>query len=192
MFVSICQTLLNRTDILMLGVMTDMGTVGAFGSASRIAAVISFPLYAINTVAAPMLSASYQTGKIAEFFMLLRKAMRWSTLTALPIFSVIFFWPEAPLLLFGNEFVEQAQLIVRILVTGEFVNAATGPIGLALLMSGRERHLATIIGGVVLFKLGVNIIAIDYLGGVGAAIVRSFCLILLNAICWYSCLGMKK
>jgi O-antigen/teichoic acid export membrane protein len=100
---------------------------------------------------------------------------------------LVFFWPRLLLSLFGKEFSFGAPLLLQVLIIGEFVNAAAGPVGMALLMSGRERLLAIIISSIVASKIVMNVVAIRFWHELGAAVVSSINLSLLNAVCLYSC-----
>jgi O-antigen/teichoic acid export membrane protein len=89
-------------------------------------------------------------------------------------------FPQILLGFFGSEFVKGAS-VLRILAIGQFVNAVTGPVGLILLMTNKERHFAlsmAVISGVNV--LG-NFLVIPVMGIVGAALVTTTSVALLNS-----------
>lgn len=173
------QIIMNRTDVLMLGAMLDMQVVGVYSAAVRIAVLNTMVFGAINTIAAPMMAAAFHAGRSQELRGIMRKAMIWSTLGALPAFAVMIISPQFLLGFFGTEFTGAGNLL-RILAFGQFVNAATGPAGFALLMTGREQAFAWTMGIVAAANVVGNLIAIPIYGAVGAAVVTAVAVAVLN------------
>lgn len=174
------QVVMNRTDLLMLGALTtDMGSVGLYGAAVRVATLNTFVLFAVNTLAAPMMAAAHHAGRRGEVRTVFRGAILLSTLGALPLFAAMFLFPGTILGFFGPRFTEGAD-ILRILAVGQFVNAATGPVGFALMMTGREKVFALTTGLVAAGTVVGHLIAIPAYGAVGAAVVTSVGVISLN------------
>jgi O-antigen/teichoic acid export membrane protein len=93
---------------------------------------------------------------------------------------VLFVVPEALLVtVFGTAFAGGAQ-VLQVLMIGQLVNVCTGASGTTLIMTGRERSLARIAWGALLFSLLVNFALIPRLGAIGAAIAASTAQVLLN------------
>lgn len=171
-FGEVSQIVVDRTDVLMLGTMSDMGTVGVYSAAIRIAKLSTFVQGAVNIIAAPMLAAAFHGSHLEEFRAIVRRSVLWSTLGALPLFASVLFWPEELLGFFGPEF-GQGVLLLRVLALGHLVNAGVGPIGFGLLMTGREREFALATGGAAVINTLGNFAAIPNWGGLGAAVVKS-------------------
>lgn len=175
------QVVMNRTDLLMLGALTtDMGSVGLYGAAVRVATLNTFVLFAVNTLAAPMMAAAYHAGRRDRVRTVFRGAILLSTLGALPLFATMFLFPEFVLGLFGERFTQGAD-ILRILAVGQFINAATGPVGFALMMTGREKAFALTTGLVAAGTVLGHLVAIPAYGAIGAAVVTAVGVISLNA-----------
>lgn len=180
MFGGLSQSAMNRADVLILGALASVEAVGLYGAAARLAAVNVFVLGAVNQLAAPMMARAFHGGRQAEVGGILRRAMLWSALGSLPLFAVMFFFPEALLeLLFGSGFSESAGLL-RVLALGQFVNAATGPVGFALLMTGRERAFAATAAAVAVATVAGCVVAVPILGAMGAALVTAASVAALN------------
>ena len=180
MFGGLSQTATNRTDVLVLGALASVEAVGLYGAAARIAVVNVFVLGAVNQLAAPMMARAFHGGRPAEVGALLRRTMLWSSVGSLPLFIVMFFFPEALLgFLFGPEFRDGAG-VLRVLALGQFVNAATGPVGFALLMTGRERTFAVTAAAVAVATVVGCLIAVPLLGVIGAALVTATSVAVLN------------
>lgn len=175
------QIILNRTDVIMLGAMTDMESVGLYGAATRLATLNTFVLGAVNTIAAPMIAAAFYGSRYQQVREIMVKAMLWSTIGALPLFAVMLFQPQLLLSLFGTGFI-QAGALLQILAVGQFVNAATGPVGFALQVTGRERMFALAIGTAATANVVGNLLAIPAFGAIGAAYVTAASIMLLNLI----------
>ena len=179
-FGSISQMVMNRTDILMLGVLSDMQSVALYSASNRIAMVNTFVLVSVNTIAVPMLSVAYQSGRASEFRAIKRRVMIWSSCFSLPLLIVMVAWPgEILVLLFGIEF-EHGENLLQVLAFGQFVNAITGPVGFALLMSGREKYFARSMAIIAVANIIGNIYAIQLWGAIGAAFVTAGSVIVLN------------
>lgn len=173
------QVVMNRTSVLMLGALSGADTVGLYASANRIAMLSTFVLVAASTMAAPMMAAAYHGGRTAEIRRVLRGAMLFSTIGALPLLVAAIFFPQFLLGFFGTEFVDGAN-ILRVLAAGQFFNAVTGPIGFVLLMTGRERTFALTTAIVATATVAGNLVVIPAYGAIGAAIVTGVSVVFLN------------
>lgn len=178
-FGQVSQTLLNRTDVLMLGAMTEMGEVGLYSAANRIATLNTFVLGVVNTVATPRLAAAYHGGRLQQLKAIRSWMIKWSACSALPMVMIMMIWPQGLLNLFGSEFT-QGKLLLQVLALGQFVNAATGPVGFTLLMTGKERSFAVSMAVVASFNIVGNLFLIPKFGSLGAAFVTAISVALLN------------
>ena len=179
MFGGVSQIAINRADVLILGALTSVEAVGLYGAAARIAAVNVFVLGAVNQLAAPLMARAFHGGRRAQVGAILRRAMLWSALGSAPLFLVMFLFPKPLLGLFGPEFTEGAD-ILRVLAVGQLVNAATGPVGFALLMTGRERAFAATTAAVAVATVAGSLLAVPAFGAVGAAVVTAASVATLN------------
>jgi len=181
LFAGVAQVVLHRTSVLVLGYLGNMEATGIFSLADRIAILITFVMTSVNAIGAPMLSAAFYRDDIKEFRVIFFKTLKWSSIGALVPFCCMLFFPEFLLGFFGEEFVA-GKLVLQILAVGHFYNAATGLVGSALSMTGRER----IFGKITLFISVFNLIACyacaKIWGGVGAAIVYSSSIIIFNTL----------
>lgn len=164
--------LLNQTDILLLGILTNTTVAGIYGAASRLARLVTFGLAAANSISAPLISELHTEDD-------LRSLQRMVTLTSwgTTLWSVVFAGAlalAAPTLLsiYGEEFRAGASVLV-VLALGQIINGATGPVGYLLNMTGHERINARILAWVVIANLVLSAPAILLFGAVGAAIVTA-------------------
>ncbi len=181
LFGNISQIILNRTDVLMLGTMLNMQVTGLYSAANRLALLNVIVLTAVNTAAAPMLSAAFHSGRLHHFNIILRKGIFWSGMGALPFFIMILLWPSQLLGIFGKDFTTGTALL-RVLGTGQFINALTGPVGKALLMADYQRQYAISLSLAAVINVIGNLIVIPRWGATGAACVTAFTVVLLNVL----------
>lgn len=171
-FGGLSQIILNRTDVLMLGALDTVGSVGLYSAANRFALLNTFTMTAVGTIAVPLMTAAFHGARLGQAGSILRWSMTVSMLGALPLTATMIFFPGFLLGFFGQEFT-QATNLLRVLAVGQFINAATGPIGAALQMTGRERTFAWATGCAALFNVVGNLIMIPRYGASGAAAVTA-------------------
>lgn len=184
------QIVINRIDVMMLGVMVEMESVGIYVAANRLALVSTMALIAVHTVFASKMAKAYYNNELDEFRRLLFKGAAWSALGSLPVVIVLVLMPGFFLSLFGAGY-ESGSILLRILTFGQFINAMTGTASFALLVSGRERQFAAMTGLVAILNIIGNVIAIPIAGALGAAIVSAICVALLNTWQFRVALGIR-
>lgn len=155
---------------------------GIYGVALRLSALISLVLMVVNTMAAPKFSSMYWNKEHEALQRLLHqsaKLMFWAAL----ILSGILILLAAPLLnFFGEEYLEGEWAMI-VLVLGQFINTATGSVGLLLNMSGQQK----ILRNSALFSLTVQILLLYALipayGILGGALAFAISSAIWNFIC---------
>jgi O-antigen/teichoic acid export membrane protein len=81
---------------------------------------------------------------------------------------------------FGPEF-ERGSTALSILLVGQVVNVAAGPVGVLLTMTGHEKRVAAAVGASACCNLLLNLLLIPRFGIEGAAVASAVSLILWNA-----------
>jgi O-antigen/teichoic acid export membrane protein len=180
-FGGLSQIIMNRTDVLMLGAMTNMESVGLYSAANRIAMLNTFAMTAVSTIAAPMMAAAFYGERLREAGAILRRASLVAVAGSLPLFAVMLLLPSLPLGFFGPQFLD-AKPLLRILAFGQFVNAATGPVGFALVMTGREQPFAWATAGAAVLNVIGNFLLIPLYGAVGSATATAASVAILNLV----------
>jgi O-antigen/teichoic acid export membrane protein len=126
-----------------------------------------------------MIAAAYHGGRMHEFRNILGHTRIWIVALTLPLFLVMIAFPQMILSMFGDDYVEGAW-ILRILATGQFVNAVAGPLGLTFSMTDRQKILAAVMLLAGVLKVVLNFVAIPVWEAIGAATVTMLCLLLIN------------
>jgi len=126
--------------LLVLGAVGTKADVGVFGAALRTATLTSLLLVAVNSMTAPKFAALWAKGDLQGLEKTAVKSAVMVALSAAPALSILAFFPEHVLRLFGKDFAEGA-VALTILAAGQFVNAATGSVGYLLMMTGNGKWL---------------------------------------------------
>lgn len=168
LFISVCFGLLTHCDLLMVGFFLTAEDVAVYQAASRTAALISFPLFAMNALVAPLIARLHAEGKINE----LQRTASMAT--------QVVFWPSLVgamlaiggsrwiLEIFGPGFVA-GQEALAVLVLGHLVNVAVGPASYLMTMTGNQRSCALVWAATVVVQLVANLYLIPRWGIAGAA-----------------------
>lgn len=183
LLVTSMNLVMGWTDILVLGIWADASQVGIYGISMRIAALTAFVLGAINIVVAPQFAALHAEGDVAALRRLAQQSAFWTTVVAAPALLVLVLVPDLILQLFGPQFKDGAWTL-RILVVGQFVNLATGPVGTLLLMTGHEKLMRNNVAASAALNLIGNLVLVPSYGATGAAASTAFSLAVMNVISW--------
>ena len=138
-----------------------------------------FVLAPVNAAFGPYLAHLYHRGDLDDVRRVYAVATGWVVRLSLPAFVALLVVPGDLLRVFGGEVATGAAVTV-ILALGQLVNAATGPCGTVLNMSGRVAlNMADNLVALVLNVL-LNLWLIPAYGIVGAAAAWSASLIVVN------------
>lgn len=172
---------MNWTDTLMIGYYLDAREVGIYRIAFKIAALITFAQFAINSIAAPMFSSFKTKNDMDGLRRMVRNIGYLNLLISGPAFLFIIFFPEFLLELFGSE-LSEGVLPLIILAVGTVINALCGPVMYLLNMTGKERPARNIIIVASVFNIALNYYLIPQYGLIGAALATSFSTVIWNAL----------
>lgn len=156
-------------SVLLIGVYGTEQDAAYFSVAHRTSMLAALFLISVNSIAAPKMAAYF----FQKDFLKLKHLTIWSTrlmvVVSLPVVSILFFFPERVLRLFGDGYVVASKALM-ILAAGQFINAMSGAVGLLLTMTNNQNiffwcNLATVC---ILLLLSILLIP-DY-GTVGSAL----------------------
>ncbi len=166
-------------DTLILGALRSSAEVGVYAVATRIVALATFVMPAVSQAFAPRITDLYHRGRHSELRHAYYVVTGWNLALSLPAFVLLLAFPAQLLGLFGPSF-SVAVTVTVVLVAGQLVNAATGPGGMMLTMSGRPGWgLADNVATLAL-NVALNLVLIPRYGIVGAAVAWSASLIVCN------------
>jgi len=173
MFVGILNFLMTWTDTLMLGYYKSSEVVGLYNAASPLARLIPIFLNSAAFLYPPIVSRLYAQGKINEMKRTYQILTKWVFLLTLPLFSVMFLFPEATILfIFGEKYVSAAPAL-QILALGFMFHTFLGLNGLTLVVIGQPK--LNMVGDTfaVISNVVLNVLLIPKYGIVGAAVATA-------------------
>ncbi|NJE03845.1 flippase [Thermococcus sp. MV11] len=173
MLVGILNFLMTWTDTLMLGHYKGSEVVGLYNAASPLARLIPVFLGSAGILYAPIVTPLYAWGKIGEMGRVYRILTKWIFFLTLPLFALLFLFPEVAIsFFFGQKYLAAAQAL-RILSAGFMFHTLLGLNGLSLLVIGQPK--LNMIGDTfaVVSNVVLNLLLIPEYGMTGAAVATA-------------------
>ncbi|MDO6461488.1 polysaccharide biosynthesis C-terminal domain-containing protein [Granulosicoccaceae sp. 1_MG-2023] len=181
-FAATCMALLvNWSGILVASVFVLPERIAELAAAQRVSMLVAFILVVANMVVAPKFARLWVTDQLGLLERLVKITSRVMIFVASVVLFSVFVFAEDIMGLFGAGFKDSSALLV-ILSIGQFVNVATGSVGMLLNMSGHERDFrrVTSFSGPLAFLLSV--VGAAYWGIFGAAIATAVSLGVQNVL----------
>lgn len=177
---SVTMLAVRQADLWVLGAMGSEEAVALYGSAVRIAEVVSLPLYIVNAVVPPLIAELHTQGRTADLERMLRATASLAAVPAL-LMGLGFIVGAGDLLgiLFGTYYQAGAWILVW-LTLGHLANVLTGSCGLTLLMTGHQRPMMLITAASGLLLVVGAVAAARMLGAAGVAAAVALTMLLQN------------
>jgi len=176
LLVSAASIIMRNADVIVLGILADSKSIGLYTVAARLSLLIVFLLQIINSAVAPKIAILYKNGKITELEKMISQITKVISFIGLVPLIIFMIAGKFILGIWGTEFTE-AYWILVILSIGQFVNIATGTVGVILTMTGNEKIQSKISLVSLSLYLLLMPILIKLLGVNGAAIATAIVLI---------------
>ena len=170
---------LSQTDTLMIGVLLDAKQVGLYSAALKTSAWVHFILAGVNAITAPLIASLYTQGDRQGLQQLVSTIARWMFYPALATAVGLIVLAEPALQLFGSEF-SAAKGALVILILGQLVNVGAGSVGYLMVMTGHQNQSVIVMTVSAIVNVILNLIGIQILGIVGAAMATAFSMALWN------------
>ena len=178
---SLASTGLIWADTLILAALATNRDVGVYNVSTRLVTMAVFVMAPINAAFGPSIAHLHHTGDTQGLSSSYKAATGWIVRLSLPAFVLLMVFPQDLLGLFGNEF-RTAAMVTSVLAVGQLVNAATGPCGTLLNMSGKVAVNMADNVGVLALNVGLNLWLIPQFGILGAGIAWSLSLACVNVL----------
>lgn len=162
-------TIMDRLDIIMVGLLLGSFATGIYSAASRIATLVSFGLYAVDAITAPKISPLYRAGDTAELQRVVRQSSRLSFASSLVLFSGIFIFSGFLLNMFGPEFIA-GRTALLIISLAYVLNSLLGPVGYLMHLTNYQKESTRIHAVAIVVNISLNLLLIPTIGYEGAAI----------------------
>jgi O-antigen/teichoic acid export membrane protein len=161
--------LLMQVDIVLVAAMRGSTEAGIYTAASKTATLVTFVIWAVNAAAVPEIASLWSLGKLEELRRMVARL------------AGVIFWPSLAisiglaalsgpvLMLFGAQF-SAARDALLILLVAQLVNAAAGPVGYLLILTGHHREATAALAASALAAIAMTTVGIATLGLTGAAL----------------------
>ncbi|HJH29877.1 MAG TPA: hypothetical protein C5S51_09340 [Methanosarcinaceae archaeon] len=174
--------IITTTDTLMLGYFMNADAVGIYNGAVPFASIISAILSSLMFLYVPLMTQLYskkQNDEIKRTYSIITK---WIFSISLPIFFIVFFFPDSVLnAFFGFRYI-QADIVLQLLTLGFFTNTILGPNGITLTIMGKTKIVFVFALLRLIINISLNVLLIPLMGFVGAAIASAIALISINIL----------
>lgn len=174
--------IISRSDSLMLGYFKNTAVVGMYNVALPLANYIPLFLTSANFLYLPMATQLYANKQITAFKRMYIVITKWLFAAALPIFLILFLFPQVILkFFFGAEYVA-GSTVLMILSVGFVFSIFLGPNVQVLLVLGKPGFLMWTSLAAAISNIILNLILIPVYGPVGAAIASGIALAITNIV----------
>lgn len=170
------------TPFLLLPTLSSPSEAGLYNISHRLAAQLGLVTLVIASITSARFAAHYAQRHHDDLTRLAGRATRTTILLGLPPAIVLFVCSEQILGLFGTEF-PAATTVLRILLIGQLINLATGPVGYLLAMTGHEHLLRNVLLATMAVMLTLAVVLIPTFGAAGAAAAVAVAMATHNLAC---------
>jgi O-antigen/teichoic acid export membrane protein len=169
----------NRyVGLLVLGTLDTTRATAIYGVVEKGAALILLVHFAVNMPLAPAIARLHAQHDRRALEHAIEQMARTATLVSLPICVAFAAFPDLYLGIFGPSFQEGATALA-ILAFAQLINAATGPAGNVLIMTGNEGAAVGATAAGLLVNLVIAVALVPSLGMTGSAIAFA-----CSLTCW--------
>jgi len=170
---------MGSVDVVIVGYLRPGEQTALYFAAARTALIPSIGAVAVNQIMMPLIGAEHKLGSTASVEALVRMGARWGLLVSAGVTGAVLIAGPSILVVFGGDFAPAYWLLV-IMMVGQLVNAACGPVAQVLLMTGGEKWAAAILSGTIGIVILLYLTIVPSRGALGAACVTTAGVILWN------------
>lgn len=164
LFFDAMSLIFRWADTLMLGRYGSAEQVGVYSVSVSLAAFLTLPLFALDTIYMPVAGELFAKNRSADLARTYEVLTKWIFAVTLPLFFILFFFPEMTIIfLFGERF-SDAALSLRILSVGFLFNAFLGTNAMLLLVMGFSKAVMKVAACGTLLNIILNYILIKQIG----------------------------
>ena len=178
---AIAYFIMQSIDIIILSIYEGFDQIAYYSVSVKLAMLTTLALMSVNIVIAPRIAEIYENQKMQKLQMLIKHSTRIIFLISICVLSVLFFFSEEILGLFGQGYII-ANNALFFLLAAQFFNAVSGPGAIYLNMTGRQKTLNKILVSALIINILLNFYLIPIQGINGAAIATLASLIIWNTI----------
>lgn len=176
--------LLNYTNVILLGIMTDETQVGIYNIAYKIGSVGFLVIVSVSTIITPKIAEFYGQENLSELKKLTHNATRLIALLSIPIVLVLVLFSKFILSYWGTQVVAGSTTMIIVSI-GVLFSAMAGNVDQILNMTENQKILRNITIVSFFVNLGLSYLLIPIYGIEGAAFSSLITNMLINILCLY-------
>jgi O-antigen/teichoic acid export membrane protein len=184
LFSGIFLYLLNWSNTIMLGIMTDGTQVGIYNVAYKVGSVGFLVIVSVSTIITPKMAELYGKGDLLELKKLTHNATKLIAVLTIPIVLTLIIFSKYILSFFGEE-VEAGSTTMIIVSLGVLLSAVVGNVDQILNMTNNQNILRNITIICFFVNIMISYFLIPLYGINGAAISSLITNVLINLLCVY-------
>ena len=171
----------SKISPLILSMYYPIEYVGYYTTVINISFLTSFGLSTTNKVLASKLSENYSNNNMKEFQENLTWGARFGFFISIILTIPLLLFRHQILGLYGENFIQLSEILV-ILVFGNLINSFCGPVGLSMIMTGKEKIVIKFITLSLLISIALSFILMPKYGLEGLAYANCLGIILWNVM----------
>ncbi|MDC9724094.1 MAG: flippase [Urechidicola sp.] len=173
--------IMGWSDVFVLGFFVSEEQIGIYSTAVKLATIVSFTYAAIATITTPKIAEYFDKNKIDKLKETIFFSSRIMVLCGLPIFLILFIFPEFFLSFFGEDYVVGAN-VLRILLVAQLTNVITGPVGPVFQMTGNQKKLQNFIIIALIVNIILSLLLVMHFNLEGVAFASAIGMMFWNVI----------
>jgi len=160
---------MQHSGRIVLGIFLVSADVGVYNVSALMATLVTFVLLSFNMIFSPVISDLFHRDRLDLLRPLFRSVTRWTVIMSLPIYLWIVVAGETTLGVFGAEFVRGYAALV-FAATGLLIAVSTGPVGVALAMTGHQKWNVYNAVALAVISVVLNAVLVPKMGVAGAGL----------------------
>lgn len=176
--------LLNYTNVIVLGILSDEKQVGIYNIAYKIGSVGFLVIVSVSIIITPKMAQLYGQGNLSELKKLTHNATRLIAVLSLPIVVLLIVCSKFILSFWGQDVVEGSDTLIIVSI-GVLFSAMAGNVDQILNMTENQHILRNITIISFIINLVLSYIFIPKFGIEGAAFSSLITNIVINVLCIY-------
>jgi O-antigen/teichoic acid export membrane protein len=176
--------LLNYSNVILLGILTNDAQVGIYNIAYKIGSVGFLIIVSVSTIITPQMAELYGRGNLSELKKLTQQSTQLIAILSTPIVLFLIVFSKYILSYWGHEVITGSTTMIIVSI-GVLFSAMTGNVDQILNMTNNQKILRNITIGSFFINLALSCFLIPNYGIEGAAMASLITNILINLLCVY-------
>ena len=176
--------LLNYSNVILLGVLSNEEQVGIYNIAYKIGSVGFLIIVSVSTIITPKMAELYGQNNLLELKRLTNNSTRLIAVLSTPIVLILIFFSKYILSYWGEDVVAGSTTMIIVSI-GILFSAMAGNVDQILNMTNNQKILRNITIASFFINLALSFFMIPSYGIEGAALSSLITNVIINALCVY-------